>query len=280
VWAYTRESKYGNGSNNGRPVLYLCGRDSWPASQENICLEQNSVSLFPNQATFTSSIMGEQMAYGQYREIGYNYASLSGYPTPMRLPPIFPPDSTSSELQTKWISDLYLIKKLPDGSYERTYFRHVYVQDPSIATAITPCTPDRDLNGCLGKIQMTRLISCDGLPSSGDGIMDAWIPHPDFSSTVKPCSSVEAAADISTAADNLVWVDVSSPEMNVIRAQFLPSPLKIPGKMSGVGEEALSPIVQIHLEVQLSQRVLTRWLLRKGENTPRFLTTTFDLDNN
>jgi len=28
VWAYTRESKYGNGSNNGRPVLYLCGRDS------------------------------------------------------------------------------------------------------------------------------------------------------------------------------------------------------------------------------------------------------------
>jgi len=88
--------------------------------------------------------------------------------------------------------------------------------------------------------------------------MDAWIPHPDFSSTVKPCSSVEAAADISTAADNLVWVDVSSPEMNVIRAQFLPSPLKIPGKMSGVGEEALSPIVQIHLEVQLSQRVLTR----------------------
>jgi hypothetical protein len=50
--------------------------------------------------------------------------------------------------------------------------------------------------------------------------------------------------------------------------------------MAGVGEEAISPTVQVHLEVQLSQRVLSRGLLGEEENTPRFLTTTFDLDNN
>jgi hypothetical protein len=105
---------------------------------------------------------------------------------------------------------------------------------------------------------MTQLISCDSLPATGDGVMDAWIPHPDFSSINSTCSSIDNVAKISNAADGLIWVDVTSPEMNVIRAQFLPSPLKIPGKMSGVGEDALSPIVQIHLEVQLSQRVLTR----------------------
>lgn len=67
--------------------------------------------------------------------------------------------------------------------------------------------------------------------------------------------------------------------MNIVQAQFLPRPLKIPTRMSGVGEAALSPTVQIHMEVQLSQRVLSRGLLKEGENTPRFLTTTFDLEN-
>jgi len=65
--------------------------------------------------------------------------------------------------------------------------------------------------------------------------------------------------------------------MNIIRAQFLPRPLKIPTRMSGVGEAALSPMVQIHLEVKLSQRVLTRGLLQEAENRPYVLTTTFDL---
>lgn len=67
--------------------------------------------------------------------------------------------------------------------------------------------------------------------------------------------------------------------MNIIQAQFLPRPLKIPTRMAGVGESALSPTVQIHMEVQLSERILSRGLLKEGENTPRFLTTTFDLEN-
>ncbi len=40
--------------------------------------------------------------------------------------------------------------------------------------------------------------------------------------------------DISTATNGLEWVDISSPEMNIVRAQFLPRPLKIPTRMAGV----------------------------------------------
>lgn len=69
--------------------------------------------------------------------------------------------------------------------------------------------------------------------------------------------------------------------MDIVQAQFLPSPLKIPSRMTGVGEyeTALSPMIRMHLEVQLSERVMTRGLLTEGENQIRFLTTTFDLDN-
>lgn len=83
---------------------------------------------------------------------------------------------------------------------------------------------------------------------------------------------------ISTATDTLVWADISSPDMNITRAGFLPTPLKIPGQMAGAGEEALSPMVQIHLEVQLAQGIIARGLIQESENTPRLLTTVFDLD--
>ncbi len=76
------------------------------------------------------------------------------------------------------MGDLYLIKKLPDNSFERSYFRHIYIQDPSRATPV--CSPATSVTGCLGKIQMTRLVSCDTLPTGGDGIIDAWVPHTDF----------------------------------------------------------------------------------------------------
>lgn len=75
-----------------------------------------------------------------------------------------------------------------------------------------------------------------------------------------------------------MWADISSPEMNIVRSGFLPRPLKIPGQMAGAGEEALSPMIQIHLEVQLSEGTLARGLLDASENTPRLLTTSFDLN--
>jgi prepilin-type N-terminal cleavage/methylation domain-containing protein len=278
VWTFSEESNYGNGENNGRPLLYLCGKDSNPVGKEDACLEANSVSIAPDQTNFTNTLIWKQMWYGQYREIGLNYGSLSGYPTPIKLPPIFP--STNMELNSAGISDLYLIKKLPSGTYERTYFRHVYIQDPSTALDKATCDPSSTtLTGCLGKIQMTRLISCDSLPAWGDGILDAWAKHPDFWGGTDPCSEIDWVNKIASATDNIIWADISSPEMNIIHAQFLPRPLKIPGRMSGVGEEAFSATVQIHMEVQLSERVLARGLLQESENKPRFLTTTFDLEN-
>lgn len=45
VWSFSEDSNYGNGDNTGgRPFLYLCGRDSMPANQEEACLGNNAVA--------------------------------------------------------------------------------------------------------------------------------------------------------------------------------------------------------------------------------------------
>lgn len=182
------------------------------------------------------------------------------------------------------LPELYLIKKLPDGSYERTYFRHVYEEDPNYDYTKNPCTPPA-LDYCIGKIQMTRLVSCDNLDKTGaadkpDGTIDAWLPQEDFTKSGTPalCTSIDSITDIKTANDDLLWVDVSSPDMNITTAYFLPSPLKIPSLMSGTGEaEPKSPTIQMHLEVKLSESIQRRGLLGDESNTPRMLITTFDL---
>ena len=281
VWSFTKNSTYGNGDNNGRPLLYLCGISGTGTISEDACLEDNAVArAWSGTLSFDEKLEWKQMAYWQYREIGFNYKSAAGYPTPIKLPPILPENDPNIKPE-EGMSDLYLIKKLPSGTYERTYFRHVYVQDPAIEASRLTCNPATSLDGCLWKIQMARLISCDSLPvTGGDGILDAWTAHSDFWGGADPCSNINTINKIPIATEALEWVDISSPEMNIIKAQFLPRPLKIPTRMAGVGEEALSPTVQVHLEVALSQRVLSRGLLKEEENTPRFLTTTFDLDNN
>ncbi len=279
IWSFSEDSNYGNGDNtSGRPFLYLGGQDSTPANQEEACLGKNATAKAGSTLTYNQTLSGKQMGYGQYREIGFNYNSGAGYPTPIKLPPIFPASDVT--LNSEGISDLYLIKKLPSGTFERTYFRHVYIQDPSTDVSVATCSPSStSLEGCLWKIQMTRLISCDSLPSGGDGVLDAWAKHPDFGGGANPCGAIDSASKITNATNGLEWADISSPEMNIVRAQFLPRPLKIPTRMAGVWEDAISPTVQIHMEVQLSKRVLSRWLLKEEENTPRFLTTTFDLEN-
>jgi prepilin-type N-terminal cleavage/methylation domain-containing protein len=272
-WTYTETSSYGNGNNaSGRPKLYLCGVESGDNGEG--CLGGNTVALAWPTLAFDESLSDKHMGYGQYSTLGVNYRSGSGFPTPMRLPPIFPEGNT--EIRNKWMGDLYLIKKLPDNSFERSYFRHTYIQDPTQANPV--CTPATSVTWCLGKIQMTRLVSCDTLPTGGDGIIDAWVPHTDFWGEENPCDIIDDVSKISTATDTLVWADISSPDMNITRAGFLPTPLKIPGQMAGAGEEALSPMVQIHLEVQLAQGIIARGLIQESENTPRLLTTVFDLD--
>ncbi len=65
-------------------------------------------------------------------------------------------------------------------------------------------------------------------------------------------------SQIKDAANTLTWIDITSPDMDVIKAQFLPNPLKLPSRMAGAGEIAYSPQVQIHLEVRLSEKVMRR----------------------
>lgn len=67
--------------------------------------------------------------------------------------------------------------------------------------------------------------------------------------------------------------------MNVIRANFLPSPLKIPALMSGAGEKSSAPRISIYLEVVLSTRLKNKSFVRDNRNYPRTLITTYDLSD-
>jgi hypothetical protein len=101
------------------------------------------------------------------------------------------------------------------------------------------------------------------------------------------CPSVEA--DIYTSAHeetiswppdispNLIWVDVTSPDMNVLRATFLPAPLKIPALLSGSGDLVRAPQVSLYLEVNLSTRLRNKSFVLSDYNFPRTLITTYDL---
>jgi len=154
---------------------------------------------------------------------------------------------------------------------------------------------------------MTKLTSCDSLPytapdSIPDGVIDAWIPQCEFNTTASNCSSISDLAAYSTATcptnvnaiyhsaheeiiisspsnipPNLTWVDVTSPDMNVVRAAFLPSPLKIPKLMSGAGDDTRAAQVSLYLEVMLSTRLRNKSFVLPAYNYPRTLITTYDL---
>ncbi len=278
-WTYTQKSKYWNGDLAGRPVIYYCGRNS--AVDEDACLSQNVTTVDPDTSTFSETILWKHLAFGQYAELGFNYASLTWFPTPMRLPPIFP--LTNDTLNTRGLDELYLIKKLPDSTYERIFFRHILIQDPTLSKDIKECDPTVDTQWCLWKIQMTRLVSCDRINKTNnqkpDGIIDAWVPHPLFGWTEDPCDIIQSENDIGNAADWLIWVDISTPNMHISKAQFLPRPLKIPSKMSWAGELALSSMIHMSFEAQYSRKVLIRWAIPEEENLPQLFITTLDLDD-
>ena len=277
-WTYSTVSNYGNGSGTGKQKILICGVNA--TTNTDACLANNAVG---NQTpsgtlpTFNQQITGQQ-AYRQYREIAFDYSSY--LPSPTKLPSIFPTNTPTTKMDTEWIPELYLIKKLPDGSYERVYFRHVFAQDPfpNIATCTNPTTQTK---WCIGKVQMTKLRSCDILKSDNvtpgtDGVIDVWIPEANFSNAGTPltCATVN---NYSNATKDLAWVDISSPDMNITRALFLPTPVKIPGLMAGTGEIARSPTIQVRLEVQFSETLLRRGMMTQEANSPRILITTFDL---
>lgn len=283
IWTYSTISHYGNGDGSGKTDILICGKDN--TDNTDACLEDNAVGNQVASGTipsFDKSIIGlpsnkRHQPYGQYRELGFDYSSY--LPAPTKLPSIFPTTIGSINPSLRGIPELYLIKKLPDGSYERVYFRHIFSQD--LSPNMPPCTdPWVNKDGCIGKLQMTKLRSCDIVKSWGtagsDGIIDVWIPDENFSQAGTPltCSSV---TDYSEATKDIYWVDISSPDMNITEARFLPKPLKIPSLMAGTGEVAESPTIQIHLQVRLSEAVLRRGLMTQESNPPRTLITTFDL---
>ena len=72
--------------------MYYCGIES--GAEGEACLEGNSLSHTKVNPIFNESLADQDMAYGQYATLGLNYGSGAGFPTPMKLPPIFPTDNT------------------------------------------------------------------------------------------------------------------------------------------------------------------------------------------
>lgn len=294
IFTFTVASHFWNGDVASRPPMYYCGVDSW--AQDDACITGSYVSTSKTVWPYTSPFPVWQQPYGQHEALAFNYDDPVGYPVPIQLPPVFKLDAQITQVNVFdrsatalipqdipniWLPELYLIKKNLDGTYERTYFRHVYVDDVDVAGT---CAPATSIDGCLGKIQITKLTDCD---IDSDGIIDAWIPAPDFMIWTVTCPSVEA--DIYTSAHeetiswppdispNLIWVDVTSPDMNVLRATFLPAPLKIPALLSGSGDLVRAPQVSLYLEVNLSTRLRNKSFVLSDYNFPRTLITTYDL---
>lgn len=285
LYTFTSLSKYGNGGTATHSNILLCGRDA--SLNTDACLENNAVwardtsGTIAFNATLLDTLSPKQQAYWQYASLAYDYSS--ALPSPIKLPSILPRETTPVwDIAWDGLPELYLIKKIPDGSYERVFFRHIFIQDPTKDAAKSPCDPSVSRTNCLGKIQMTRLKSCDIVNSHGwsgsDGTIDAWIPLPDFTSSTTP-TTCSATMDFSKAADTLTWVDITTPDMNIVRASFLPSPDKVPRLMAGAGEVAESPIIQMHIEAKLSENILNRGLLRGESNVPHVLISTFDLSD-
>lgn len=282
IYGFEIPSNFWNGDNAAwRPDIYFCGKDATTDSEA--CLNGPAASKNnPLSTTWNDTITGQQW-YGQYKELWLNHGSSAGFPVPMKLPPIFPTATfpgSNAELINRGLSDLYMIKKLPDGSYERTFFRQIFVSDAGKACDMsTPATP----KNCLWKLQMARLVSCDtlkGLVAGADGTIDAWVPHPDFGGkSPNPCVDITTVDKIKTAATNLEWVDISSPDMSIKKAYFLPLPLKIPWLMSWGGEDAQSPMIRIRLEVGLSNTRGSKAFILWTDADTRILLTTFDLSD-
>ena len=130
------------------------------------------------------------------------------------------------------MKELYLIKS--DTSDERTYFRYIIRQDPD-ALRLVPkkiCNTTTAINainnGCIGNIQMIKLIGRDlGMSHSGgvvsvgqyDGTTDTWVCNPDF-----PCARSDG---IPSSLDD-GWVDVFPTYINIEDINFFPFPSKDP----------------------------------------------------
>ena len=270
LYTYSAVSNFGNGNANAKMPIQYCTVDT--TSNNDACLGTNAVSpvtIIKKSTTFNALDRDEQ-PYGQYRALWLKY-TLDTYPLPIPLPDIIP--DTPPLLQNEWLPELYLIKKLTDGSYERTFFRHVFIDDSG------SCDPSSG-DWCLGKIQMTKLKSCD---IDANGNIDLWIPRGDFdaswSALTCPTVPLPSWFDYSTAADDLLWVDVTTPDISVVSARYLPAPLKIPQMMSPAGEIALSPTIQIRLDIRLSDLSARKYFVPEDDNVTKILSATYQLDD-
>ena len=107
IFTFTNYSHFGNGNNTGgRPKIYFCGVDGLTTGEGcmtasiNVLFDSSTYAppAVPTLTSYFTSIPPEHQPYGQYAALALNYLDPVGYPTAIRLPPIFKDHLTNADV--------------------------------------------------------------------------------------------------------------------------------------------------------------------------------------
>lgn len=167
--------------------------------------------------------------------------------------------------------ELYLIKKnaaIP----ERLALRWSVTRDPdapATATCSASSTGAVTGSGCIGRLEMLRLVGRDyGISHSGsvasagryDGKIDTWQCRSDFYCAGKENTPVGTGSSFDAGATE--WVSVFPSDINVSHVSFYP----YPNKDYRLSWKETTPSIRISPYVRIDMTVGFSWLRRKRVN--------------
>lgn len=127
------------------------------------------------------------------------------------------------------LPELYLIDK--SGSNPTRLILRLKIERDPDAPASAPCnTAAGTGSGCIGRLQMLRLIGRDlgsghGISSTSyDGSIDTWECAPDFPCTTIPSRTLDGIQRYLPTGNDSEWIDVFSKDITVNLAQFYLNP--------------------------------------------------------
>lgn len=250
---YATPSGFGNfgqgGAISATPTfgndVYLCRSNGAASVLANGCALTGAIN------THGASQAGAMQRYGQYRLQFTDYNSRGSNDTATCLAQLKPgmpigdqncdgkiagdADDESLGLgpiafpKNTALPEVYLIDKTGSNP-TRLILRLLIERDPD-APSVAPCdTVTGTGTGCIGRLQMLRLIGRDlgtthGVSSTSyDGTIDTWECAPDFPCNTMPNHVLDGIQRyLPTGADS-EWIDVFSKDINVQLAQFYLNP--------------------------------------------------------
>lgn len=132
-------------------------------------------------------------------------------------------------IQNTAIPELYLIKK-NSSNPTRTLIRLKVERDPDAPPSALCDTQTGTGAGCIGRLQMLRLIGRDLGASHGsgsrsyDGRIDTWECQPDFPCVTLPNQILDGVQRYLPTGSDSEWVDIFSKDISVNSAKFFLSP--------------------------------------------------------